>query len=283
MPDGQVEPVGLYGPDLAEVTAEMSEVFVLAGWGLSEPGLRRPVVAESSPRLGGERAAILLTTLASGVARLGGGRVAILLTALASGVVGFGAGALVAHAPRTPVVADAKLRAEPQLQPQDTTLTPPPLQSLDAPPIALAQAAPFRALEGPPANTPATAKASPNRAKAAAKARARFRMKLQRLDEPRPATAGPPIRLGGEPRPVAQPASCERDARSDDCRRAVKQADLHLQDVYQSAVRRGVPQEALVGYRSRWAAVRDRDSGDPARLIEGYGALAYDLGRENAR
>jgi hypothetical protein len=108
-------------------------------------------------------------------------------------------------------------------------------------------------------------------------------MKSQRLDEPKAAAARPPIRASTGPRPVAQPASCERDAKGEDCRRAVVQADLHLQDVYQGAVRRGVSQEVLVGYRSRWTVLRDRDSGDPARLIEGYGGLAYELGRENAR
>jgi hypothetical protein len=149
--------------------------------------------------------------------------------------------------------------------------------------MALAQAASAPAAEVPPADRQVAPNASPDRAKATAKARARFRKKLERLGEPREAAARPPVRLGAASEPAAQPASCERDARGEDCRRAVLQADRHLQDVYQSAVRRGVPQGVLVDYRSRWAVVRDRDSEDPARLIQGYGALAYDLGRENAR
>jgi hypothetical protein len=236
----------------------MSEVFVLAGWDLSASGRRVPGGAASS--LGRN-----------------GGIAAILLTALVSGVVGFGAGAFVARAPRTPVLADARLLAGSQPQP------PTPLQSPAAPPIALAQAAAVPVVEPPPASQPAATKAAPDRAKASAMARARVRQKSRKTDEPKAAAAKPHSRPGAASRPAAQPASCERDARGDDCRRAVVQADLHLQDVFQSAVRRGVSQEVLVGYRSRWAGLRDRDSEDPARLIEGYGALAYDLGRENAR
>jgi hypothetical protein len=106
--------------------------------------------------------------------------------------------------------------------------------------------------------------------------RARFRSKLARLGG---AESRPPIRLG---EPVAQPASCEQDAEGEDCRRAVVQADRHLRAVYESAFARGVSRRVLVDYRDRWADLRERETDDPASLIESYGALAYDLGRENA-
>ena len=54
----------------------------------------------------------------------------------------------------------------------------------------------------------------------------------------------------------------------------------HLRNVYQTAIRRGVPREVLIDYRDRWADLRETDNDDPAHLIQGYGALAYDLGRE---
>jgi hypothetical protein len=79
---------------------------------------------------------------------------------------------------------------------------------------------------------------------------------------------------------MAQPASCEKNAAGAGCQRAVVQADRHLRDVYASAIRRGVPRAVLIDYRDRWADLRETDNHDPAHLIEGYGALAYDLGRE---
>ena len=83
-----------------------------------------------------------------------------------------------------------------------------------------------------------------------------------------------------EPPAMAQPASCEHDSVGPGCRRAMVQADRHLRDVYQSAIRRWVPRAVLVDYRDRWTDLRDSESDNPARLIQGYGALAYDLGRE---
>jgi hypothetical protein len=80
---------------------------------------------------------------------------------------------------------------------------------------------------------------------------------------------------------VVQPASCEKSAAGSSCRRAVIQADRHLRDVYQRAVRRGVPREVLVDYRDRWADLRQDATDDPAHLVRGYGALASDLGRES--
>jgi hypothetical protein len=96
------------------------------------------------------------------------------------------------------------------------------------------------------------------------------------------------VRKPGAPAParaevaMAQPASCEHNASGPGCRRAVVQADRHLRTVYESAFRRGVPHEVLTDYRDRWANLRERDTDDPARLIQNYGALAYDLGRETA-
>lgn len=259
MSGGEVEPVGRFGPDLAKVGAEMSEIFLQAGWGLS--GSRE--------------------TAGAPLSRRGGAPGAILLTALAAGVVGFGSGAIVARAPRTPVVGHAKFRAG-SLPP--SPLKPPtalPLQAAATPTIALTQADPVPVVPTPDPS-PAT-KASPGRAKASAKAHARSRMKLQRFDGPKAAAASPQIRVRTASMAMAQPASCERDARGEDCRKAVVQADQHLQDIYQKAVRRGVSQEVLVDYRNRWANLREQKSDDPTRLIEGYGAMAYDLGRESAR
>jgi hypothetical protein len=113
---------------------------------------------------------------------------------------------------------------------------------------------------------------------AAAGSRAGFRAKLAKLDE---GEAGPPTRAGASTA-VAQPASCERDANSEDCRHAVTQADRHLRAVYQRAFERGVSRKVLVDYRDRWADLRERNDEDPVRLIQSYGALAYDLGRETA-
>ena len=89
----------------------------------------------------------------------------------------------------------------------------------------------------------------------------------------------PPIRL---PIPTAQPRSCSQNAAGDECRRAVIQADRHLRAVYETAIRRGVPRSTLVDYRDRWSELRDSETDNPTRLIQSYGALAYDLGREPA-
>jgi hypothetical protein len=235
---------------LAEVPAEMSEIFALAGLGQAAPGLR----------------------LSAAVAALrpsrGGGPTATLLTAAAAGLVGLGAGAFVVRTPGPPVPTDARLAAQTRPQPQTSTTAP----------IALAQAAPAPALDAAaPAKAPPAAKASTGSPKAAMRSRSRFHTKLARLGH---GEARPPIRLS-EPMPMAQPASCEQDADGEDCRKAVVQADRHLRAVYQSAFERGVSRKVLVGYRDRWADLRERETDDPSRLIESYGALAYDLGREN--
>ncbi|HEY2596110.1 MAG TPA: hypothetical protein VGK33_19635, partial [Chloroflexota bacterium] len=75
---------------------------------------------------------------------------------------------------------------------------------------------------------------------------------------------------------------CEQDAGGDDCRRDVLEADSHLRAAYGSAIQRGVSRKVLAGYRNRWADLRERNKSDPTSLIDSYGALASDLGRENA-
>jgi hypothetical protein len=266
MPGGELEPIGRSGPALAEVAAEMSEIFARAGVSPPAPGVRRPAaVAALRPSRGG-------------------GPSAILLTAAAAGLVGLGAGAFVIRTPGPPAPAGAKVavqshpaQRQPQIQTQPQAKPQPQPQA--PPPIALAEAVPPPAAETEPApKASAATKASTVRA---ARARARFRLKLARLDGPRPAQARPPIRLG-VPAPVAQPASCEQDAGGEDCRRAVVQADRHLRAVYENAIARGVSRRVLVDYRDRWADLRERNNEDPARLIESYGALAYDLRRETA-
>ena len=179
-----------------------------------------------------------------------GGTAAMLLVGAAAGLVGLGAGAFMIHAPSPATPAHAAVQVSP---PQA------------APPIALAEASPAPAIvEPPPAAKPA--RASP--------------LKVPARPPPRAALAeAPPVRRR-EAEPQAQPASCERNAAGVGCRRAVIQADQHLRAVYESAVRRGVPHAVLVDYRDRWADLRDRDTEDPVQLIESYGALAYDLGRE---
>ncbi len=172
-------------------------------------------------------------------------------------------------------------RPKPQTQAQaKLQLPPPPLsetQGPTSPPITVAQAAPAPAPEVAP-KTAHAGKAPVGPAGVGARERAQFRLKLARLGG---VETKPPIRLGVPAMPMAQPASCERDAGSDDCRTAVIQADSHLRSVYQGAIRRGVSPDVMVEYCNRWADLRERDTDDPTRLIENYGALAYDLGREN--
>jgi hypothetical protein len=257
MPGGELETAGRSGPALAEVAAEMSEIFVRAGVGQPAPAVRRPAsVAALRPSRPG-------------------GPTATLLTATAAGLVGLGAGAFVIHMPGPATPADARVAAEPQ-----SKANPQPASQAPAP-LVLAQAAPAPPVSAPivdvaPKTTPVS-KAPANHAKATA--RARFRTKLARLGGPRSASARAPIRLGV---PMAQPASCEQDAEGEDCRQAVVQADRHLRAVYESAFQRGVSQRVLVGYRDRWSDLRERNTDDPTTLIESYGALAYDLARETA-
>ena len=252
MPGGELEPIARSGPALAEVAVEMSEIFARAGLGSAAPGLRRPTaVAALRPSRGGNWA----TTL---------------MVAATAGLVGLGAGALVLRGPSTPTPVEA--RVAPQVQP------PVKPQPATTPPVALAQAAPAPAPEVAPAREPTPARSAQA---AAARSRAQFRMKLARLGDPAPAQARPPIRLR-EPTPAAQSASCEQEATGGGCRRAVIQADRHLRAVYESAIRRGVSRSTLVDYRDRWADLRERDTDDPSRLIQSYGSLAYDLGRESA-
>ncbi|MGZ3272352.1 MAG: hypothetical protein ACXU8Z_01190 [Caulobacteraceae bacterium] len=225
----------------------MNEIFVRAGVGPPSLGVRRPMaVAALRPSRSGSPSVTLLI-------------------AVVAGLVGVAAGALVI---RTPA---AQIRPEPRVVAQTQPLLQPQPQA--APPIALAEAA--------PAPTPGPARpdieVSPAPAKTAA-VRPRTMLRPS-LASARTAQARPPIRL---PIPVAQPASCEQDEGGEACRRAVVQADRHLRSVYEGAIRRGVSRSTLVDYRDRWADLRDRETDNPARLIESYGALAYDLGRERA-
>ncbi len=258
---GELEPIGHSGLDLVEVAAEMSEIFVQAGLGESSPDLRRPapVIALRSARVSGP----LLT----------------LLIAAVTGLLGFGVGAFLFRASRPPAPVIAKVAAQP-VRPSQAEL-PSPI----TPPVALAEASPTPAVEQRPPAAQASAAAKTSSSvkglSPAAHSRAEFRLKLSRLGGPSPAQATPPVRLGA-PKPVAQPASCERNEDSEDCRRAVIQADRHLRAVFQGALERGVSRRVLVNYRDRWADLRARNSNDPVRLIESYGGLAYDLGRERA-
>jgi hypothetical protein len=256
---GELEPSGRSGPALAEVAAEMREIFDQAGLGPFPAGVAGPPATAALRPSRGRGLAITL------------------LTAAVTGLLGFGAGALVFRAPGSPAPVSAKAAA--QSQPRQSQPQPP---SPVTPPIALAEASAAPAVEqGPPAKASSAVKAPSHRKglSRAARSRAEFRLKLARLGGPSPAQATPPIRLGA-PKPVAQPASCERDEGSEDCRRAVIQADRHLRAVFQGAFERGVSRKVLVDYRERWADLRERNSNDPVRLIESYGGLAYDLGRE---
>jgi hypothetical protein len=252
MRGGEFEPIGRSGPALAEVAAEMSEIFDRAGLGQPTPGLRRPAAV-----------AALRPDRKSAPTGL-------LLTAAAAGLVGLGAGAFVIRAPGPPAPADAKVAD--RSQPRPTQLQ---AQPLGPPLAALAEAEPVQGARGAKGSSVAKGQSR------AARSQAEFGLKRAGLDGSRPAQARPPNRLG-VPEPAAQPASCEQNADGEDCRRAVIQADRHLRAVYQNAFRRGVSREVLVDYRDRWADLRERNNDDPTRLIESYSALAYDLDRESA-
>lgn len=184
-------------------------------------------------------------------ARGRGGPIALAAAALAAGLAGLGAGAFIVHGP---------LLAAPA--PPPTQIGPGPVPA--SPPAAVADAEPPLIIAQAPVETAET----PVTVHPASRPKAASRMALARA-APRQ-----------EPPAVAQPASCEKDAASAGCRRAVIQADRHLRDVYERAIRRGVPRSVLVDYRDRWANLREDETDSPAHLIEDYGALAYDLGRE---
>jgi hypothetical protein len=243
MPAGELEPIGRSGPALAEVAAELNEIFERAGVGqaASISALRR--------RDGN------------------GSAMTLLAAAVATSLLGFGAGALVIrmHSPRDLVASRIAAVTQPSPQPSVS------------PPIALAQAA-----LAPATDTAPVAKAvaaSPKTLHRAARLRDHSRPELATLGEPTAAEDKPPIRLG-VPSLAARPASCEQDADGEECRQAVVQADRHLRTVYQGAFERGVSRQVLVDYRDRWARLRVRNNEDPVRLIESYDSLAYDLRRE---
>jgi len=265
MPGGELQLTARQATVLSEVAGEMSEIFERAGLASPAADARGPsAVSALRPSRGG-------------------GSMSLLLTAAAAGLVGLGAGAFVirAPAPLAPNQVKAEIQPQPLPKPQDT-VTQPTTQPSASPPVALTQADPAPPVAQPaPVRVarPVTATPVPVRAQAR---REQFRAKLARLDGALPAEARPTIRLREPQAPVAQPASCDQDSGGEDCRVAVVQADRHLRVVYQNAIRRGVSRDTLEDYRNRWADLRDRQTENPSRLIESYGALAYDLGRESA-
>jgi len=182
----------------------------------------------------------------------GGGKGISWLAAAVAGVAGLGAGAFIIHTPAMSPVAPAPQKAA---------------QPAAAPPAAVADAGPPLIIAPAPVETAAPAEPAP-------------RVAAQRAARPKPKAVIVRQASVREPAAMAQPASCEKDATGPGCRRAVIQADHHLRDVYEEAVRRGVPRAVLVDYRDRWAGLREDSRDDPAHLIQGYGALAYDLRRE---
>jgi hypothetical protein len=243
MPGRELEPSGRSGPVLTDVAVEMTDIFARAGLGESAMEIRRPAaVSALRPR----RPAAGTTTL---------------LAAAAAGLAGLGAGAFVLRAP-TPAPARPVTQAPAgQVVPAQRPIT---LAEAASAPVSVEAAPPPTVIRPTAAAKPARGPADHAAGRSAptvalAKARARRR----------------------EPMPMAQPASCEHNATGAGCRRAVIQADRHLRAVYERAVRRGVSHAVLVDYRDRWADLRERNTEDPVRLIESYGALAYDLGRES--
>lgn len=180
-----------------------------------------------------------------------GARPMTVLAIAAAGLVGLGAGAFVIRTPSQP-----------------SAVTPPPAQAAPTPAVVSPKAAPA---------TLSTAASEPPLILAPPLKEAAAEPPVRQRARPRPALAKAVRR---ERAPMAQPASCEKDAVGAGCRRAVVQADRHLRNVYETAIRRGVPRAVLIDYRDRWADLRETDNNDPVHLIRGYGALAYDLGRE---
>ena len=182
------------------------------------------------------------------------GRGAITLIAVfAAGVAGLAIGALVIRTPSAPSAPGPVPVAQASAPQTETAVTPP---------LVAAEAA-------SPPSTQGKSELAPARPASIALAKSR----KARSD----AARAPPRHPGLA---MAQPASCEHDAAGQGCRRAVIQADRHLRDIYANAIRRGVPQAVLVDYRDRWIELLDTETDDPRRLIQGYVALAYDLGRE---
>lgn len=246
MPGGELEPLG-YGPNLGRVSEEMGEIFARVG---APAAPARPSRPSAVSALRPERR---------------GGGLKTLMVGAAAGLAGLGAGVFMIHAPpepATPARAAAPVPAAPLKAPK--AVMPAVVAQASLPPVATA-----------PLQEPLAARPAPS---------------SRAADRPAPAKPAPersgPIRPAQvkaarrEPLPVAQPASCEKNTSAPGCRRAVIQADRHLRNVYETAIRRGVPRAVLIDYRDRWADLRERDTDDPVRLIQSYGALAYDLGRE---
>jgi hypothetical protein len=179
-----------------------------------------------------------------------GPRPMTLLAVTFAGLVGLGAGAFIIHGPSPAMPAPSPVAEKPPVhaapQPQAAAVDAGPPLIIPQAPVETAEATVVHPASLPKTPKVALVKAAPRQ----------------------------------EPPAVAQPASCEKNAVGTGCRRAVIQADRHLRDVYERAIRRGVPRTVLVDYRDRWANLRGSETDNPAHLIEDYGALAYDLGRE---
>lgn len=262
MPGGERESVAYSGPALAEVAGEMSEIFARAGLGqtaaVTHPAVAPPV------RPGRSQAAL-----------------AVVIVVMA-GLGGLTAGALALRTHPAPSRVEAKAVPRPsatmvaQAQPATSSAERSIVLAEAAPPARTEKAPPAAADSAPQPIRPVARRHGGGADRTMARRRTQARTRLASASS---AEAMPPIRL---PVPIARSASCEEDSQGDECHRAVLQADRHLRAVYESAIRRGVSRSTLIGYRDRWSDLRDRDTDSPTRLIESYGALAYDLGRERA-
>ena len=274
MDGGEFGALGRSSPALAEIAAEMGEIFDRAGLGLGiDARPRSAALAAVRPSRRGRRPA------------------GALLIAAVAGLLGLAAGALVIRSAGSPVPSVSRLAA--QSVPLQRKAASQPLPKPPAsPPVALAEATPPLGVQPLPDQAPPSAKphvrdpGSPVAARSASRPRTRFELKLDRLGAPAPAYAAPPIRQTDPPirqaaqAPEAERAGCDSNGDGEDCNRAVAQADRRLRAAYEAAVERGVSRRVLVDYRDRWTDLRDRDDQTPTRLIAGYGALAYDLQRE---
>jgi hypothetical protein len=278
MPDGELELSGRSAQGLAYVADEMSEIFARAGEERPEPGLRppesglRPGLQLREPDLQLSEPGLRLPDVGTPMQhRDTRGPSAIVMGAVVfAALIGFGAGSLLNRPHPAPVLPEPATANLPEPQAPGPATAPAP------PPIAVAQAAAEPARDPAPVAAQPAAKPSAVAEKAAVRPRTNSRL---RHPYTKAAGAKPPIRL---PIPTAQTRSCSQDAAGDECRRAVVQADRHLRAVYETAIRRGVPHATLIDYRDRWSELRDSETDNPTRLIQSYGALAYDLGRESA-
>lgn len=267
MPDGEFRTIGGSSRALAEIAAEMGEIFDRASIGWRADAESRPaavIAVRPSPR------------------RPGAGYP--LLIAAAAGLFGIAAGAEVIRSLRPAAPAPFQVAAKtrppgPQAKPR---LLPSPSGS---PPVALAETAsppatgPLPSQVQLPTKAPLHAAGPAARAQPAPPSLSQGQPQLDGLRETAPADANPPVRLAAPPTET-EPSGCDANAGGADCRHALAQADLRLRTAYDAAIERGVSGRVLRDYGARWADLRDRDDDNPARLIESYRALASDLQQE---